>query len=176
MSWEKWSKTVFIGLLAVFLSVIHAGPSVAECFKEASEEYDIPEKLLVSIAEVESSFHPFAINYRYYRGGEKKTASFYPESREKAEKVVRYLWDKGYDFDLGIGQINSRNMKRFDIDPDELLNPCYNLRWSAFILKDNIDRHGFNWKAVAAYNGSSVYSWKIFRSLMNNEASNVRVK
>lgn len=139
--------------------------SNANCYKDAAEEYEVPEKLLYSIATVESGHHPYVINYRSDSGGKKKFVSFFPENYEQAVKAVKFLWEKGYVFDLGIGQINSRNMKKFNINPYDLLDSCTNLRWSAFILKDNIERYGFNWKAVSKYNGSTSYSWKVFAAL-----------
>ena len=48
----------------------------------------------------------------------------------------------------------------------DLLEPCTNLRYAARILRESIDRHGYNWTAIERYNGiNPKYPWKIHQAL-----------
>ena len=130
------------------------------CFESASQRYGINPTLLWAIVKVESNFHPYAIAYR--EGG--KNRSIYPNTLKLAKKWVNWLWEKGVDFDLGLGQINRRNISAYGINPYSLLDPCYNLTWSAYILRTMIDRYGYTWEGISRYNGGGMsYAWKVWK-------------
>lgn len=87
-------------------------------------------------------------------------------SYDQAVQTVTALWKKNENFDVGLGQVNTINMERFKIHPVYLLDPCTNLRYAARILRESIDRHGYNWKAIERYNGvNPQYPWKIHQAL-----------
>ena len=135
------------------------------CFDESSQRYGIHPTLLWAIAKVESNFHPYAIGYR--KNGENIT--IYPDSVDLARQWIDWLWQNGLDFDLGVGQINRGNIISYRINPYHLLDPCYNLYWSAYILRTMIDRFGYSWEGISHYNGGGLsYSrkvWKVIEGL-----------
>ncbi len=151
-----------------FLTILlFSTSSYAYCFQEAASFYGIHSSLLYAIAKVESSFHPYAINVNM-KG--KSLKSYYPRSKEEALYIIKELERRGYNnYDVGIGQINSRNIKRYNLRIEDLLDPCYNLYMAAFILRKNIDTYGYNWKAVYKYNGNPSYAWKIYKELKKME-------
>lgn len=118
----------------------------AFCFEDAGKQYGIPYRLLESIAGIESNMNPGAFNVN--RNG---------------------------SFDVGLMQINSFWIKMLELNKDELVsNPCYNVMIGANILKQCVDRYGFNWEAVGCYNATDSqkkikYSWKIFQKLKSKE-------
>ncbi|MCM8820184.1 MAG: transglycosylase SLT domain-containing protein [Candidatus Omnitrophica bacterium] len=143
--------------------------SYAFCFQEAAAYYGVHPSLLYAIAKVESNFHPYAINVN---SGGKSLRSYYPKTKEEAIYIIKELERRGYNnYDVGIGQINSRNIKRYNLKVENLLDPCYNLHMSAFILRKNIDTYGYNWKAIYKYNGNPSYAWKIYRELKKMEVA-----
>jgi soluble lytic murein transglycosylase-like protein len=124
-------------------------PSIlnAFCFEEAGKAYEINPSLLKSIAKTESNMDPKAVNI-----------------------------NKNGSVDLGLMQINSFWIKSLGLDRDELIsNPCYNAMTGAKILRQCIDRYGYEWEAVGCYNAVSKdkrinYSWKVFNSLKDEES------
>lgn len=103
----------------------------SQCFQEASERFQIDHRLLIAIADVESSMVPGAIGYNK-RGG----------------KVISE--------DVGLMQINSSwfpTLASMGITRDDLINnPCQNIYVGAWILAKNIASNGVNWESVGAYN------------------------
>ena len=78
------------------------------------------------------------------------------------------LWKSGANFDVGIAQINSVHMRQYKIDPVHFLDPCINIQWAAFVLRQKINEYQETWTAVGRYNGSrniASYSWKVYRAL-----------
>jgi soluble lytic murein transglycosylase-like protein len=85
-------------------------------------------------------------------------------------------------YDLGLMQINTSWLPVLatkGISAQQLMNGCVNGYVGAWILRSNIERFGYTWKAVGAYNASSVdkqlrYAnniYEIWQSLKNG-ASN----
>lgn len=102
----------------------------AECWFDAGQRHDIDPLLLYSIAKVESSLNPTAINRN--RNG---------------------------TYDIGLMQINSTHLPRLNkagITREQLLNDsCTSVMAGAQILSEFISRHGYTWEAVGAYNAGS---------------------
>lgn len=101
------------------------------CFKSASDRFQIDHRLLIAIAEVESSMNPKAIVLNKRRG-----------------KIVSE--------DVGLMQINSSwfpVLAGMGITRNDLLsNPCQNIYVGSWILAKNIASNGVNWESVGAYN------------------------
>ncbi len=153
-------------IILTFFFLLFPSPLFAFCFEQAGASYNISPRLLQGLTRVESSHRPYAINYR--KDG--KFISVYPDSYNSAIEWIKYLWIGGYNFDLGLGQINRKNIERHNINPYHLLDACYNLQWSAYFLSDCIDRYGYTWEAVGCYNASSKdkrigYARKIYNEL-----------
>ncbi|GAB7537532.1 lytic transglycosylase domain-containing protein [Burkholderia sp. 3C] len=120
--------------LVVAASLAAAAPaaSAANCFTAAGERHRIDPLLLVAIAKVESAMNARAIHYN-------------------ANGTV----------DIGLMQINSSHLPRLvraGITRKRLIDePCTSVDTGASILAGFIERHGYTWNAVGAYNaGSSV--------------------
>lgn len=95
----------------------------------AAARYKVHVALLRAIAKVESDFNPYAIN-RNADGSD----------------------------DIGVMQINSRwlpTLARYGIERRHLFNACVSVNIGAWVLAHNIRRHGYNWKAIGAYNAKS---------------------
>lgn len=119
-------------ILFVFMFFMCATKVSAFCFKEAGERYGVDPLLLISIAQVESSLNPKAININK-KGTSKES------------------------IDIGLMQVNSiwftQLSNEWGISRDDLVkNPCQNVYVGAYILALNIKRNGVNWKSIGAYN------------------------
>jgi soluble lytic murein transglycosylase-like protein len=120
-------------LMSMLVVLGAAAPADADelssCFRRASIRYDISQRLLEAIAHVESSGNPMAVNQNS-NGSE----------------------------DIGLMQINSfwlPKLEEYGITRQDLFDPCVNIEVGAWILADNIHRHGYSWEAVGAYNAAS---------------------
>jgi soluble lytic murein transglycosylase-like protein len=99
------------------------------CWSEAAARYRLSSDLLYAIARTESSLNPRAV-------GRNRDGST----------------------DLGLMQVNSRwlpQLASFGISERELLQPCTNIHVGAWILAGNVQRLGYTWNAVGAYNATS---------------------
>jgi type IV secretion system protein VirB1 len=90
---------------------------------------------LLSVVKVESGFEPLAI-------GVNTTPSrrLAPASREQAIDAASKLLAAGANIDLGLGQINSRNLTRLGLTVSDVFDPCINLAMSAKIIIEGYGR------------------------------------
>lgn len=125
---SKWRS-----LMVVMAACIPAWPVLAgmdECVSQAARRYQVDERLLHAIIQVESSGKPAALN-RNANGSE----------------------------DIGPMQINSSWLPvlgRYGIQRYHLFDPCTNVHIGAWVLAGNIARYGHTWRAVGAYNAKSL--------------------
>ncbi len=127
-----------------------------------------PPALVKAIARQESGLNPLAVNVA--------GKSYYPATREEAERLIREAIAAGKSFDVGKMQINSWWMNRFGIDPVSLLDPDVNEAWGKRILAEEIARHGLNWQAVGKYHSPDSergrqYAWRIYLHYAGPRAS-----
>lgn len=116
----------------------------AACFDEAAARFGLPTSLLKAISRVESSGNPHAVN-RNSNGS----------------------------YDIGHMQINSQwlpVLQRYGIDQRMLFDACVSTHVGAWILAQNIRRHGYNWTAIGAYNAVTpskrmIYARKVAKAL-----------
>lgn len=100
---------------------------VKGCLAAAAAHHAVDPALLHAIAVVESGLDPRALNRANGNGSR----------------------------DIGLMQINSAwlpVLKRWGITEERLYEPCISAYVGAWILADNIARHGRTWRAVGAYN------------------------
>ncbi len=133
------------------------------CLNEAARLHQLHPRLLRAIVHVENgAWNPLAISVNRAGRGYPEPVHSYAEAVQR----VTTMWRQGINFDVGLGQVNTVNMERYKIHPVALLKPCVNLRYSARILRESIDRHGYNWTAIERYNGiNPKYPWKIHQAL-----------
>jgi type IV secretion system protein VirB1 len=60
-----------------------------------------------------------------------------PTSVARAMEVARFYVAKGYSVDLGLGQINSRNMKALGLTWDTVFKPCTNIAAAGAVISGN---------------------------------------
>lgn len=90
-----------------------------------------PETLL-SVARVESGFEPLAIGVN---GGLPR--SLRPKTNTAAVRQASELIASGVSVDLGVGQINSRNLSWLGLKVEDAFDPCRNLEAAAKVLVAN---------------------------------------
>ena len=118
-----------------------------------------PPGLVEAIAQQESGLNPLAVNVA--------GKSYHPATPAEAEEIIRQAQAAGKSFDVGLMQINSWWVERYDIPPASLLNPETNRAWGEWILAQELARHGLNWRAVGAYHSPDEergrrYAWHIY--------------
>jgi soluble lytic murein transglycosylase-like protein len=114
----------------VIAAFVVAGTSArADCLDDAADYFSLDPVLLHAIAKHESGMHANAFN----------------QNRDGS-------------YDLGLMQINTSWLPVLatkGISAQQLMDPCVNGYVGAWILRSNIERFGYTWKAVGAYNASS---------------------
>jgi soluble lytic murein transglycosylase-like protein len=127
----------------VAISSIVAAPAHA-CWEQAAERYGVSSELLYAIAQTESGLDPHAIGSN--RNGSR---------------------------DIGLMQINSAWLPRLSslgIAERDLFNPCTSIHVGAWILAGNVQRLGYTWEAVGAYNAANpalrrAYAQRVYRQI-----------
>ncbi|AUR52108.1 lytic transglycosylase domain-containing protein [Aquella oligotrophica] len=134
---------------ANYYTTSHSAPQKLKpgsaCWSRAESRYGVPASLLVAIAKVESRFNPRALGKN----------------------------DNG-SYDIGLMQINSgwlKKLQQYNISENDLYDPCTNIMVGAWILSDNINRLGYNWNAVGAYNAKTIskrekYAKKVHKAII----------
>ncbi len=89
-----------------------------------------PETVL-AIVQTESSGDPFALNVNGGRQPARQTNAV-----DAAATARRYV-AAGYSVDLGLGQINSRNMRWLGLNWETVFDPCTNVAALARVLTTN---------------------------------------
>lgn len=82
------------------------------------------------IAAVESAFNPFAIGVV---GGRLQRQ---PSTLAEALATARSLETQGYNYSLGLVQVNKKNLRRYGLTLTSAFDPCENLRAGSTILED----------------------------------------
>ncbi|MEO8001704.1 MAG: lytic transglycosylase domain-containing protein [Arenimonas sp.] len=125
------------------------------------------------VVRVESSRNPYAIGVV---GGHLVRQ---PKSLAEALATVRMLETKGFNFSLGLAQVNRYNLDKYGLDSyEKAFQECPNLQAGSQILADCYKRLGGDWgKSFSCYySGNSVtgyrhgYVQKVFASMRQSEA------
>ncbi|MBY0379095.1 MAG: lytic transglycosylase domain-containing protein [Burkholderiales bacterium] len=132
-----------------------------------------------AIIKTESKGNPLAININ--KGFKLK---FQPKNLEQAKSWVNYLEKHGYNFDVGIAQVNIKNLHKYGYGAVNGLDVCINLKIASSILQNNynsalIVSNSSNealQKAISAYNTGNYHSGfsngyvrKVYRNAFNNK-------
>lgn len=95
----------------------------------------VAPQTLLSIAKAESGFDPLAIGVN--RAGPIRLR---PHSKEEAVATATRLISADADVDLGVSQINSRNLGPLGLTVADAFDPCLNLAASAKVVAAGYDR------------------------------------
>ncbi|MEG3170550.1 lytic transglycosylase domain-containing protein [Sphingomonas sp. LB3N6] len=87
---------------------------------------------MLSVIHTESRFNSLAIGVN--RGGRSKPK---PRSYAEAVNTAYALIRAGYNIDLGLGQINSANLRRLNLSIEDAFDPCRSLTAAATVLTAN---------------------------------------
>ena len=91
-----------------------------------------------ALVRVESDFNPHAIGVV---GG---TLERQPRDRSEALATTQRLQASGWNFSVGLAQINVHNLQRLGLTVDAAFDPCANLAAMQVLLKDCFDRASGN--------------------------------
>lgn len=121
--------TAVIGalLLAINASAAHASDFLSLAARCAP---NVDGHTLAALVSVESGYNPYAI------GVVGSHLVRQPASLDEALATVDNLTRLGYNFSLGLGQVNRYNLARFGETPASIFDPCANLRVAASILAE----------------------------------------
>jgi type IV secretion system protein VirB1 len=102
---------------------------------------------MAAIVQQESGGNPLTIHDN--TTGE----SFRPSSLAAAVAIARALIASGHSVDLGLAQINSKNLPSLRLAPETVFDPCTNLRAAQTILLSGWRQSGGDLRgALSAYN------------------------
>lgn len=92
----------------------------------------VAPETLVSLVHAESRFDTLAIGVNA-RGVRAPTR----DNPAAAARIARSLITRGYNIDLGLGQINSANLRWLGLSVEDAFSPCRNLAAAARVLSGN---------------------------------------
>jgi len=118
------------------------GLELANC-----QDLAVPADVMQHVVRVESSYNPYAIGVV---GGR---LARQPHSLPEALATVRMLESRGYNFSLGLAQVNRYNLDRYGLSSyAQAFQACPNLQAGAHILAECNARAGGDWgKAFSCY-------------------------
>jgi len=113
----------------------------------ACPELAVPSTIMQHVVAVESSFNPYAIGVV---GGRLQRQ---PTGLQEAVATARMLEARGYNFSVGLAQVNRHNLSRQGLHSYEAaFDRCANLQAGARILQRCHARAGGDWgKALSCY-------------------------
>jgi type IV secretion system protein VirB1 len=88
----------------------------------------VAPQMLAAIAQVESQRDPLAI------GDNTAHRAYHPADKAQAIALAQRLMAAGHDLDLGMMQINDRNLNWLGLSLDRAFDPCRSLRAGATVL------------------------------------------
>jgi hypothetical protein len=107
----------------------------------------VPYDVMHHVASIESSLNPYAIGVVGARLVRQ------PRNMGEAVATARMLETRGYNFSVGLAQVNRYNLPRYGLHSyRDAFDGCTNLRVGASILSHCLDRSGQDWgRAFSCY-------------------------
>jgi len=106
--------------------------------------FNISNDLMLPLIHLESGYNPYAIGV--VNGSIKQPVSFL-----EFVDSINNLDSQNKNYSVGLGQINIKNLNRFNISVIEAIDPCTNIKLSSVILKDCYIKYGDIGKALSCY-------------------------
>ena len=91
---------------------------------------DVATEVIHRIVSVESSFNPYAIGVV---GGRLQRQ---PKTKGEAVVTAKFLANSGWNFSMGLAQVNRYNLSKYGLSYDSVFEPCANLRAAASIYQE----------------------------------------
>lgn len=165
--WNTYKKSLIFLFIFVLTPIQIAKADVVkvEDFYHAGKHYKVAPELLIAIARTETNLHAWAVNVQ--------GKSYFPKRKEEALQIARKAYKEKRSFDIGVMQINVWWLRKYNISLETAIEPKNNIIIGAFILKNEIIKHGLNWKAIASYhtpvyrnpNRAKYYASKVIKNL-----------
>lgn len=110
-------------------------------------QIDVPASVMQHVVKVESSYNPYAI------GVVRGRLARQPRNLDEAVATAKMLEDKGFNFSLGLAQVNRYNLKKYGIKTyEQAFEKCSNLLAGSRILLECNTRAGGHWgKSFSCY-------------------------
>lgn len=106
----------------------------------------VPREVMHHVVRVESSYNPYAIGVV---GGRLVRQ---PRNLAEAVSTARMLEQRGYNFSLGLAQVNRYNLAKYGLDSyTKAFQPCANLQAGSRILAECYRRSGDWGKSFSCY-------------------------
>lgn len=139
----------------------------------------VAPQTMAAIVKTESGFNPLSIGVN---GGARLVRQ--PDNKAEAVATANWLIAKGYNIDLGLGQVNSSNLAKVGLTVDDAFEPCKNVAAAATILHGNYqaakgkvqDDQAALHAALSAYNTGSFskgFSNGYVQKVLNNAGAAV---
>lgn len=134
----------------------------------------VPTEVMHHVVRVESSYNPYAIGVV---GGRLVRQ---PKNLPEALATVRMLESRGFNFSIGLAQVNRHNLDKYGLDTyEKAFEPCANLSAGSKILAECYQRANGDWgKSFSCYYSGNFstgfrhgYVQKIYASVRQGRAT-----
>ncbi len=172
MTPKHFVKSIFlIGALLGCESFAITNDSIAQSIMRVSKQSGVAPKIYYTFIDIESGFKPyiiatttspdnaallekvlpknFVVRNRAYNS-EKRLVSIIAKKRADIVALAKVMIKNGYSIDMGLMQINSRNVKPADID--HIFEPYNNIAHGSNILAECSRRYAGTHEVVECYN------------------------
>lgn len=106
---------------------------------------DVPAEQMSAIVRTESSANPYAVGIVGHKINRQ------PKDLHEAIELVTTLKDGGYNYSVGLAQVNQVNFDRYGLSSSNMFDKCSNLSAGSKILKACYDRYSDWSKAYSCY-------------------------
>lgn len=125
---------------------------------------DVHPSTMQRVIAVESGGNPFAINING------TTRQHHPTNKYDAIRIANNYIQRGYSVDMGLTQVNSKNLRHYGVSVADMFDSCINLKTGSHILHDAYnkawqskqDPQGALQMALSIYNTGN--TWRGFRN------------
>ena len=108
---------------------------------------DLAPVTIAAIVQQESGGNPLLLHDNTTRH------TLRPRTFAEAAKLAQALVQSGHSVDIGLAQINNKNLPAMRLEIEDVLDPCTNLRAAQSIMKTAWEQSGHDLRsALAAYN------------------------